>query len=85
MIFEKLFEGEDLSGHIDYVDGGEFKSTEQDLLIFAQTAKIFHPMSNKLANELMLRKNNDIVLNNTVEQIYQYSVTLYAKKNNVQE
>jgi hypothetical protein len=75
MIFEQLFEGEDMSAQIDYLDSTKFKSNEQDLLISAQNAKIIYPMLNKMKEECMLRKNNDTELDKNIEQIYQDSVT----------
>jgi hypothetical protein len=75
MIFEQLFEGEDMSAQIDYLDGTKFKSNEQDLLISAQNAKIIYPMLNKMKEECMIRTTNDVDLRNNIEQIYQDSVT----------
>ena len=88
IIFEKLFDGEDLSEHVGYIDGPEFKSNEQDLLMSADVVKRLKPVMDTITAELERRAfiyDGSVSDFKTLAQmLYQDSVTFYIFKHNIQ-
>lgn len=79
-VFKDMVAGEDLRGDIQYVDGTEFKSDEQDLLISANLAQMLKPSLDTIMNELQLRATNDSVFKATASAMYKDSVFFYLRK-----
>lgn len=87
MIFEKMFDGEDLSEHIGYIDGKEFKFNEQDLLISGNIAKRLKPIMDTICAELerrsLIYEGSDF--KTLLQTLYQDSITFYIFKHNIQK
>lgn len=78
-IFEQMFNGEDLIGHVGYYDDSEFKGNENDLLMVANLCKNLTPIINKLSDEIERRQ----IDTDTHNDILKKCLISYANKRNV--
>lgn len=83
MIFHKLFDGEDLTGQIEYINGDAFRSNEQDLLISADMVKTMKPVMDTITGELERRATTNEAFKTSAAALYQDSVTFYTFKHNI--
>lgn len=78
-IFEQMFNGEDLIGHVGYSNDTEFKGNENDLLMVANLCKNLTPIINKLKDEIERRQ----IDTDTHNDILKKCLIAYSNKRNI--